>query len=172
MKRFALSLLLLLPLCGWAQEGTPSTNDNPYNNELGFNLGSTTGIGVSYRHWFNRIGIQLCGMPFKYDNDVFLSGGLTGMFSLRNTQYTRIYAYWGNQILYINEAYYDYVNETPYLKHGSESMYCTGIGIGFSFGRVIAFNISVGYGAYQVIGGGYEDLALLPACEVGLYWRF
>lgn len=175
MKPLAISILLLLPLCVWAQdeELNDDNNTNPFTNEVGFNAGGTTGIGLSYRHWFNRIGLQVTAMPFKLENDFFLSAGLTGLYSLRNTKYTRMYAYWGNHVFYLRESYYEQIGDQPILNYGSDTFYCSGIGIGFSFGRVVAFNISVGYAAYQAIGWGLgEGLWLLPTAEIGVYWRF
>lgn len=175
MKYLAISILLLLPLCGWAQneERNDDDNSNPFTNEVGFNAGGTTGVGLSYRHWFNRFGLQVTGMPLKIDNDIFISAGLTGLYSLRNTKYTRVYAYWGNQVFYLKESYYNYIGDQPILNYRTDAFYCSGIGIGFSLGRVVAFNISVGYAAYQLIGAGYHNgLSLLPTGEIGLFWRF
>ena len=113
MKHLAISILLLLPLCGWAQDEERTNDTNPFVNEIGLNAGGTTAIGMSYRHWFNRIGLQVTAMPFKLENDFFLSAGLTGLYSLRNTKYTRMYAYWGNHVFYLRESYYEQIGDQP-----------------------------------------------------------
>lgn len=176
MKSLAIAALLLLPLCGWAQEEEPKTN--PFVNEVGINAGFTTGLGLSYRHWFDSFGLQLTGMPFKHFKEALISVGLTPMYSMYNGKYTRIFAYWGNHLCHrswISKQYQEHSVTGEYVVSREEprsyTQYNTGVGFGFSFGRVVAFNISLGYGAYDVLGG-YENLSLLPTGEIGLYWRF
>lgn len=177
-KCLAITTLLLLPLCTWAQDDEQYTdNTNPFVNEFGANAGLTTGVGLSYRHWFNEFGVQITALPIKEQYYAFISGGLTGMYSLRNTKYMRIFAYWGNHVFHesnsYTESYYNDITHEmtsrPVLR--SKTQYNTGVGLGFSFGRVVAFNIQLGYGAYDVFGGS-KNLSLLPTGEVGLYWRF
>ena len=162
--------MLLLPICGWAQEEEArSRSTNPFVNEVGFNAGATTGLGLSYRHWFDRAGIQITAMPYKLENEALISGGLTAMLSLHNARYVRIFGYWGNHLWYRSWRHTDY--NTGATKTDTDTRYNTGVGFGFSLGRVVAFNISIGYGAYNVLGG-WDALSLLPTGEVGLYWRF
>ncbi|MBR7066884.1 MAG: hypothetical protein IKI28_01015 [Bacteroidales bacterium] len=175
IKNLSLSFLLLLPLFGWAQNNEQhSDNTNPFINEFGANAGLTTGVGLSYRHWFNKFGVQVTALPIKESNYTFISGGLTGMYSMHNTKYIRIFAYWGNHVYHEGHSYTSYqetnTNNNDVKYYGSTE-YNTGVGLGFSFGRVVAFNISVGYGAYNVFGGA-KNLSLLPTGEMGLYWRF
>lgn len=95
------------------------------------------------------------------------------MYSMHNTKYIRIFAYWGNHVYHEGHttSYQETNTNNNDVKYYGSTRYNTGVGFGFSFGRVVAFNISVGYGAYNVFGGS-ENLSLLPTGEVGLYWRF
>lgn len=173
-------LALFLPAQALAQDTGDKGEQNQYRNEVGFNLGSTSGMGFSYRHWINRVGFQVTALPYKTGRDFFMSTGLTGMLTLRQEQRVRIFLYWGNSILLDNSYHtesYDYTNErgehcTRYEERRVLSSQCnTGFGLGFSLGRIVAFNVSLGYGAYNVFGG-FDDMRLLPCGELGLYWRF
>lgn len=179
MKKLAALFVLgvFLSVDVMAQENGESIN--VFSNEFGFNVGASTGVGFSYRHWGDKFGIQATFLPFKDEENTFISGGLTAMFTLRRTNYVRTYLYWGNHVLSNSEQvdYEDYTYINGQAVHGYYSdskvntRYNTGFGIGFSLGRVVAFNIAFGYGAYNLFSS-YDDLSLLPTGEIGLYWKF
>lgn len=171
MKSLAIAALMLLSLSGWAQDNDNESSTNPFVNELGFNAGFTTGLGLSYRHWFDKFGLQLTSVPFKYYDYALISVGVTPMYSMYNSRYIRIYTYWGNHVCYRSWPYTEYLYNEPTKSYITSTEYNVGLGFGFSFGRVVAFNISLGYGAYDVLGG-FDNLSLLPTCEMGLFWRF
>lgn len=168
MKHLALSILLLLPLCGWAQtddedefENTPAN----FEHEIGFHAGMSTGIGPSYRHWFDRFGIQVTAMPIKTSSWFYMNGGLTAMYSIQNYRKVRIFGYWGNCVIHEHYASNYYINNNSHTK------YNTGVGFGFSLGHIVALNLQAGYGAFDLFGG-YDRLTLSLTGEVGLYYRF
>lgn len=178
MKRIILtSIFLLASVVAFAQENDEDSKIEILNNEFGFNIGATTGIGFSYRHWGDRFGLQITALPYKFEEDQFISAAITGMFSLRRTKYIRTFLYWGNHVLSDTEynEYYDYDSETGiYTYYGQDEVktqFNSGFGIGFSLGRIVAFNVSVGYGAYDIFGGS-DDFSLMPTGEIGLYWKF
>lgn len=171
MKYLSIVILILLPFSGWAQDDMNSSdNTNPFVNELGFHAGLTTAIGLSYRHWVDRFGFQFTGLPIKSDDYIYLCGGFTGMYSLKNSRKVRIFTYWGNSV------YHERYRSQYSPKYGSNEVdtytqYNTGVGFGFSLGQVVAFNAQVGYGAFNVFGG-YDNITLSLTGELGLYYRF
>ena len=58
-------------------------------NEFGIHVGATTGIGLSYRYWPAKIGLQLTLVPIKTDNFMWISAGITGLYSFYNSKYIR-----------------------------------------------------------------------------------
>ena len=133
------------------------------SNELGFNIGSTTGMGLAFRHWSNKFGVQLAAIPIKANDFQFVSGGLTGLYSITNKKYHRFFLYLGNHVLITNDQFF-YEDEVQ-----SEIKYNVGFGTGFEVGKSVRFNIMLGYGAYNILGG--SDYKLLPAIETGLYFK-
>lgn len=167
MRYLSIAILLLLPFSSWAQNDVEShDNTNPFVNELGFHAGLTTGLGLSYRHWADRFGFQITGIPIKSDSYVYLCGAITPMYSLMNSRKVRIFTYWGNCVYHVR-----YRQQYGYNEQDTYTQYNTGVGFGFSLGRVVAFNAQIGYGAFDVFGG-YDNLSLTFTGEVGLYYRF
>lgn len=158
LRTFFISLLLQLPFCINAQVDT--TNQTipikQLANEIGLHAGLTTGIGLSYRHWFNNIGIQITGFPYiKIDEEKWSSGAITGMFSMYKAHYVRLFSYWGNHIIYTkwqkkNTLFTDDISgrspsqRQSIITEKKDVLYLSGIGIGASFGRTIKFNIQIG----------------------------
>jgi hypothetical protein len=135
-------------------------------NEFGLQAGATTGFGFSYRHWFNKFGLQTTAFYGK-ETDVFGSAGLTFMYSVRESNYSRFYFYCAHSYLYAKEGQSE--NDDFYDDDLYEiNSYNIGIGPGFSFGRVIRFNLMFGYGLYDVTDNFY----VFPTGEIGLYYCF
>lgn len=135
-------------------------------NYLGLHAGFTTGLGLSFRHWSNKYGVQLTAIPIKTDNIQFISAGLTGLYSIRNEKYYRHFLYLGNHLL-INqvETYYDYNGN---YKEEQKTSYNAGFGYGFEVGKKVRFNLMVGYAGYNLLE---TDYSLLPTAEMGLYFQ-
>jgi hypothetical protein len=136
------------------------------SNELGAHLGATTGIGMSYRHWFHRVGFQLTVLPIKTNDYTFISSGITGLFSLKETKYIRAYLYLGNHFLYQETHNGDIMTsntETTY-----EKLLNVGFGPGFSFGSIVGFNVMFGYGFYDLL----SSFKMFPTGEIGVYYKF
>jgi hypothetical protein len=133
------------------------------SNELGMHAGFTTGLGLSFRHWSDRYGVQITAIPIKANNFQFISGGLTGMYSLTNQKYYRFYLYLGNHILLVKNT------DSLYGQEVNENVYNVGFGTGFEVGRKVRFNIMAGYGGYDLLNA--PDYKLLPTVETGLYFK-
>jgi len=146
MKKLIAILLILLSLNGLAQD-----SDERKTKQVGANLGFTTGLGVSYRIWPAKAGIQLTFLPIKYDNTEFYSIGLTGLYTLNRRKYIENFLYLGNHLVVEND----------------NMEYNIGFGPGFSFGNEISFNIQLGYAIYDAL----NTFNLFPTIEVGLYFK-
>lgn len=139
-------------------------------NEFGIHAGAVTGLGLSYRHWFDKAGIQITALPVKTDYETFISAGLSGLYAFHTGRYVMVFGYLGNHI-FINEESKDVYNpqtrntETVYE---DRLYYNFGFGPGFAFGKVVRFNLMVGYGFYDV----FERFNMYPTGEIGLYFRF
>lgn len=154
MKKLLCSLVSLTIIVTISAQESSSDFESK-SNEFGIHAGFSTGLGLSYRHWFDNNGIQLTFLPVFTDDLTFVSGGLTFMRSFRESKYFRFYGYLGNHYIYNTEAEY-------------EQQYNIGIGPGFSFGKTVRFNLQVGYGLYDV----FNRLNMLPTGEIGLYFCF
>ena len=168
MKKLFVLIILSLSLMG------VSGQDNPYaevkRNEFGSHLGACTGMGLSYRHWFDKIGFQFTALPIKTQEFTFISAGATALYSFYESRYVMVFGYLGSHYLLqddYEEIYdpYSGMNETTLSR---DLTYNFGMGPGFAFGRIVRFNIMVGYGFYDV----FEKFNMFPTGEIGLYFRF
>ena len=139
---------------------------------LGMNAGFSTGIGLSYRYWPSKLGVQVSCIPFKtekswndllnikeiyknYGIDVqdkkFISLGITGLLTIRQYERFNIFSYWGNHFLIQKKS----------------TIYNSGCGIGFAVNRPFGFNLMVGYGVYDIL----DHVNLLPTIELGFFYH-
>jgi hypothetical protein len=153
-KIILLLAFYFLPLTTFSQK---EEEPKPNKNEFGFHIGATTGIGLSYRRWISKTGIQLTFVPVITDDVEFISTGLTFMRSFKNGKYVRFFGYLGNHLIYNT----DFIDD-------EDLHYNIGIGPGFEFGTVVRFNLMVGYGFYNVT----NNLNAFPCGEIGLYYCF
>ncbi len=164
LKKISLTLAaLMFAIFVFAQEAENNEIINN-SNELGMHAGFTTGIGLSFRHWSNKFGVQVTAIPLKANDFQFVSAGLTGLYSLSNKKYTRFYLYLGNHLL-INSSFNNWYSD----QNQTETRYNLGFGTGFEVGKKVRFNIMVGYGAYNITNA--PDYYLLPTVESGLYFK-
>lgn len=156
MKRsisFFLGIIIAMSLQAQDFEDTTSISEPEYaGNEFGAHVGATTGIGLSFRHWFNRTGMQFTFVPYKSSYVEFYSVGLSGLYSLNRSEYVHVFGYLGSHLLATNRDLNVHI----------------GAGPGFAFGKIVTFNLQIGYGVYF----SEEDYQILPSGEIGLYYRF
>jgi hypothetical protein len=146
------------------------------NNEIGIHAGSTTGLGLSYRHWFGKAGLQLTGIPIKTDNTEIYSIGLTALYTFYEAHYIKVFGYLGNHYFvdkeYGTDQFWNHNSYDPFsspenntFEHAS---YNIGFGPGFAFGKIVTFNLMIGYGFYDVL----YAFDMYPAGEIGVYYSF
>ena len=69
------------------------------SNLLGINIGATTGVGISYKHWHNKIGFQISGLPIKIRNNFDFNIGITSFYSIKNKKYVNMFVYSGHNLM-------------------------------------------------------------------------
>jgi hypothetical protein len=160
LKKTVLTFVLILSLVSIGQ-----SQEVPLaKNEFGAHLGATTSMGLSYRHWFGKFGVQLTGLPIKLDGYEFYSGGCTFLYSVYNSKYIHFFGYCGGHYSYLDDN-----NGSGWLNEKHEaSRLNIGIGPGFAFGRVMRINLMAGYGMYDVTG----SFNTFFTGEIGLYYSF
>lgn len=167
-KRILAILLIVLAVnVIKGQDTDKEKNQNGLKNEFGIHAGATTGLGLSYRYWFDKAGVQLTAVPIKNGDYILFSGGLTFLYSFYESEYKRFFIYLGNHFWYHrNKTWnYSYTLQDSWIE---ERTYNVGIGPGFSFGRVVRINIMAGYGFYDLFG----KQNMYPTGEIGLYYCF
>lgn len=147
MKIFTTLLLIFTLTLAAAQD-----DQKIRNHQVGANLGFTTGMGISYRYWPSKLGVQTTFIPIKTDSLKFFSFGLTGLLTLTEKNHFKTFLYLGNHLVSSN----------------GHQEYNIGFGPGFSVGSTVRFNLMIGYGFFDVT----DTFNMLPTGEIGLYYKF
>jgi hypothetical protein len=134
-----------------------SVNENKHI--IGANVGSTTGVGLTYGYWFGKNAIQLTALPlYSKDEYSYFSFGLAYKLKLKKiTNRSDVIAYTGHTINNIFEA--------------GDWAYNAGLGFGIQYlENSIGVNLMAGYAAYNI---NIEDrFMVLPAFEASLFYYF
>lgn len=168
IKTVSVFCLLLIALHLNAQK----TEQRPGTHSLGLHAGSSTGLGLSYRYWPSKFGVQITGIPiFRQGGGHFISAGLTGLYEIRQGDLVDFYSYFGNHIISIKDKYsvYDYPSGNLIDVESFKTQYNIGLGIGFRchITKDVDFELQGGYGIFDVT----EDIFTFPTGEIGLYYR-
>ncbi len=172
MRRILLLFSLSLYITASAQKAAP---DN-FRHQFGLNMGSATGIGLSYKYWPGKLGIQMTFLPIHVNsewNDLldvqgfaenflpytrseeetkFISIGLAGFLTLKEYRKYRLISYLGNHLIFKE----------------NDEIYNIGGGVGISFDAKVSFNLMIGYGAYDIT----NSAMMFPTAEIGFFFRF
>ena len=137
-----------------------------YKHSLGVSVGLSTGLGISYRYWPKRVGVQVTGIPVFSRNRFFSSSGVSVLAKIRDFNNIRLFGYLGTNLFYsrsksvwtgdINESYTFY----------------SALGVGFRFNFLDAFdlNIQTGYAIMNRPISKYYETNI--SGEIGLYYHF
>lgn len=164
MKRIVTLLVVaLVSVSIFAQDNVSTVRRT---QEIGFHAGGTTGIGLSYRYWPGKAGLQITALPIKTSEDIFINVGITGLHTFYDSRLLRFFGYLGSSIV-INDYDYDpYTDDYEVTERNTKLN--VGFGPGFAFGSHVRFNLMAGYGFYDLLG----EFNIYPTAEVGLYFRF
>lgn len=145
-------LLLILFIFSMALTNAQE-KEKTQNQQIGGHIGFTTGMGISYRYWPSKLGIQATFIPIKTDTTQFISFGLTGLLRLSEKNHFKTFLYLGNHLVSKN----------------NHQEYNIGFGPGFSVGSsTVRFNFMIGYGFFDVT----DTFNMLPTGELGVYYKF
>jgi len=142
-----------------AQDSIPPLSKKiRYAHGLGIGAGFTTGLGLTYRYFPKRFGVQATFGAFGIKPKQNYSSGLTLLYNLKDFDKSRLFLYFANH-LYITE--YDY-------KDDMEQFVNTGMGFGAELFSQPYFSASLmtGYAYY-----GRREAVLLTA-EVAFLFKF
>jgi hypothetical protein len=144
-----------------------------FNHSLGFGAGISTGYGLSYRCFGKKLGIQINFSPYKDEEKVIISSGLTFLYRIVELENISFFVYQANHFYFkeetiVRKSYdFDYV-ETVTTTFVKESYLNNGVGIGLEwepFER-IGVNVMGGY-------GGQENFRKVSFTGEGaIYFRF
>ncbi|HKK66986.1 MAG TPA: hypothetical protein VJ946_02200, partial [Bacteroidales bacterium] len=165
MKNPVLMFVLSLLFCAtsvYAQENTEAPDENSTDTKfedlthgIGAAAGFTTGYGLSYRYYYNRMVFQATFSPVVENPDnMTFSSGLTFMYRLTQTDYINFYLYesnhWNYSVYeYESGGWYSYGSSNYYssLTRDTESYIHSGVGVAFEFvlWDRLSVNLMTGY---------------------------
>ena len=171
LNRWSLFIAVVTAIAFGEQE--KKVESNFYTHNIGAGAGVSTGLGLSYRHWFpNTWGVQVNLIPIVNNTsgsrDIFTSFGLTGLKILKQARMVSLFGYTGGHWMYQKNTYpdngvggsVDTKISTVYLGFGP--------GIDIHFWK-LSFNIMAG------IAGRYVDSTnwgIQMSGETALYYTF
>ncbi len=123
-------------------------------HRLGFQAGTTTGLGLSYKYQPSKFGLQLVGMPiFDGEGNTLASFGLSGLYRFSELKRADMFAYIGNHL---------FIGRT-------DTGYHLGLGAGVDWHiwpGVLDLNFQAGYGVYYLNNSPFS----LLTGEIGLHY--
>lgn len=173
--KFIAIILIAFTLSAFSQQNNDVVTGKKYSKAFGIGAGFTTGAGFSFRYFPHKYGIQVNCAPYynDYGSEVFVSSGVTLLYSINENRVSNFYAYLGNHYLYskLNRSVYVYdpygINNS-YIKKETNEYLNSGIGVGIEFHsqKRITINLMVGYAQYE------NFKRLFFTAETALYYRF
>lgn len=143
----------------------PKPSSSPAHS-FGFHLGSTTGMGLSYRYLPNKLGVQATFLPvFNGDGGLFISSGFSIMYKIQSSRRVDLFGYLGNHFIYRENPNYGFEGKNI------NRSYQMGLGAGINLHAwidVLDISFQLGYGVYNV----NKSPRSLPAAEIGFYYKF
>jgi hypothetical protein len=157
---FAFALLMSTNLFA----GNDTTTTTRSKSQLGFNAGTVSGFGLSYRQTSqlnNKLMHQVTFLPFINGDFYFVDAAYTAFYRIRERNSVDFNLYGGSHFLF---GSYGTLN-------------ITGGGIGFDFQmKDFSININSGYGLYTTNGtstatGSNFTFEFYPTGEIGLFYK-
>lgn len=173
--KFIAIVLVLFTFSAFSQQSNETIDVKKHTKAFGIGAGFTTGAGFSFRYFPKKYGIQINCAPYynNYGSEVFVSSGVTLLYSINENKVSNFYAYLGNHYLYSKldrgVYVYDPYGYNSYTYHKVINNYLnSGIGVGVEFHsqKRITLNLMVGYAQYE------NFKRLFFTAETALYYRF
>jgi hypothetical protein len=155
-KKLLILTLIVLPFLGYGhKEDTTKT----FSHEIGFHIGSTSGLGPTYRLWYKKIGLQVAFLPVGSFNQSFnyyyynIFAGLSLNYKLQQNKYSDLYAFLSTSTQFSKDFGY-YFGIESYASFPITKSYSTNVGFGlgfdFKFAKVMLLSTQIGYGFYDI----------------------
>ncbi|MDC3352018.1 hypothetical protein OAV92_02110 [Crocinitomicaceae bacterium] len=110
-------------------------------HHFGLQAGVISGFGFSYRYWPGKLGVQVTGIPIFGPNNNLISGGVNGLYLIRDNRVVDLYGYAGGQFLRVSG---DSFGDQNTIMAGA------GLGIKFDLWKVVNLNFQAGYAGYSL----------------------
>lgn len=165
---------LLFAFMAATQILSAQTEDGGYKswkNGLGFSAGYSTGWGMSYRHYFNKFGMQATLGPYVTKDDANVSVGLSFLYDLVKTEKTTFFLYQGNNFMYQKYREYNYDPYTYMETRGKivkDYNLVHGLGIGYEI--VVFERIGLSFMGGYAAGDFFESINFTG--EIAALYRF
>lgn len=171
MKKLCL-LGLLIIIGATTLSAQEKENITQPKHAVGLAAGFSTGYGLSYRYWPQKLGLQVTMAPFLSNDEYNVSLGVTGLYKLRSAKYYNFFLYYSNHFLFEknkNYWYYD-SNQGSGFTTKRDFTWVTGGGPGFeivAWGR-LGFNGMFGLAYYD---HGSSDWEVTMTVESGIFFK-
>jgi|AntRauTorcE11897_2_1112592.scaffolds.fasta_scaffold74965_1 hypothetical protein len=168
-----LLITIFMSSFAFAQQNADSTAANS-NSMMKHSLGATAaianGIGLTYRYWPGKFGVQATFGPYYEEDNTQISSGITFLYLIAETEHVELFAYQGNHFRY-NEETRDFYDPTQVItteRTDVEREFHTGVGLGVEFIILKQLNLDLmlGYTAKN----NFQELIVTGG--VGLYYNF
>ncbi|MFZ6052462.1 hypothetical protein [Halocola ammonii] len=183
-KTITIALIVLItPIFTFAQEEVTIKEKKDevssfmkYNHDLGFAIGTVTGVGLSYRHWFNntklqKFGIQATFAPYLINkNYQEYHGGISFLYRIADSEHVSLFMYQANSIEYADSRPSSSDNDRDVY-----SMISNGLGVGVEILALkhLSINVMTGYHLINTRGSdGSTDTSFGLKGELGLFYKF
>ncbi len=176
-RRFVLIVLSLISVLSVvsAQEQNEEYSYKKSKHAVGFGAGYSTGIGITYRHSFNKFGVQLAGFPYVSDNHTSYNLGLTFLYNFIQTDKSIFFLYQGNRFYYDDsDDVYFIGNATEIIYYNSQSIereLVNSLGLGYEF--LVYDRIGLSFmGGYAFSAKDYDSNSLSFTGEFSALYHF
>jgi hypothetical protein len=139
---------------------------------VGIAAGFSTGYGLSYRHWFRPLGVQITGVPYyskisERERRIRISCGATALYLAKETRHMNLILYAGPHFWY-NEVRELYSSGELYLERDGWLYAGLGPGLDFHFWDV-SLSLMLGFAFRSNFEG---TTGLFPTAETGVFYSW
>jgi hypothetical protein len=169
-KLIIIAAILFITNNVFSQEKIEKRESVRFNHSLGFGAGISTGYGMSYRYFGKKLGAQVNFSPYKDENKVNISSGLTFLYRIVELEEWSFYVYQGNHFYYDKDTStdYNYMNDESVTQTIETKYVNNGVGLGAEYATTerLSFNGMLGYGGQE----NFEKISI--TVEVAVYFKF
>ncbi len=196
---FIVSLVVSFSFVAGAQEQSEGadTAQSDYKNYIGLGAGITSGLGLSYRRWFEKSGFQVNILPYytqdTYDNEdtgrrdgysrnVYLSLGLSYLRQFQDFEKVRFLGFASAHWVYTSDDD-DYrlstgvptgeprIDDQRIDNVEQSNTFLVGLGPEFEI-YIWRFALNLGFGLAARYRPSPESFGIWPAVEGSIHYRF